>query len=115
MIFSNAIFLFMFLPTVLGVYYLPLTLRTKNIWLLVASLVFYAWGEPLYVFLMIVSIAVNHFLALAIDAPKTRRAKKIVAYACVFNLGILFVVKYLSWVMELFDVNFSTLLGGVTV
>ena len=112
MVFSSLIFLCIFLPAVLVLYNISRNVTYKNIILVTASLFFYAWGEPLYVFLMMISIAVNHFLALAIDAPKTRKAKNVVTCACVFNLGILFVVKYLPWVMELFDVNFSTLLGG---
>ena len=58
MVFSSATFLFFFLPCVLGLYYLS-PMRLRNALLLLASLVFYAWGEPVYVFLMLGSIAVN--------------------------------------------------------
>ena len=60
MLFSSITFLFLFLPIVLAVYYL-VPERAKNIVLLLASLLFYAWGEPVYVVLMILSIALNYF------------------------------------------------------
>ena len=58
MVFSSTIFLLVFLPTVLIGYYNPIIKKRefRNAWLLLMSLVFYAWGEPLYVFLMIGSI-----------------------------------------------------------
>ena len=58
MLFSSIVFLFTFLPVTLLVYYL-VPGRLKNIVLLLASLVFYAWGEPVYVILMVLSILFN--------------------------------------------------------
>ena len=60
MLFSSITFLFMFLPIVLAVYYL-VPYKAKNIVLLIASLFFYAWGEPVYIILMILSIVFNYF------------------------------------------------------
>ena len=61
MLFPSEVFLFVFLPLVLAVYYISLrkTKELKNIFLLAASLFFYAWGEPVYVFLMIAAILIN--------------------------------------------------------
>lgn len=66
MVFSSAVFLFLFLPAVLLVYYNPWvkTRAFRNIFLLLASLGFYAWGEPVFVFLMMISIAVTWLLGL---------------------------------------------------
>ncbi len=103
MVFSNAVFLFLFLPMTLAVYYSPLakSIRAKNLWLLAVSLGFYAWGEPVYIVLMIASIAVNFFLALLAEkCPKSPRGRLIVALSCVYNLGVLFVFKYLSWILR---------------
>jgi hypothetical protein len=70
MVFSSTIFLFVFLPVVLVIYYNPIFKgRTfRNIFLLIASLAFYAWGEPVFVFLMLLSIVITWFLGLKIAA-----------------------------------------------
>ena len=61
MLFSSLLFIFVFLPIVLGIYYGILRKRKiRNFFLLLVSLVFYAWGEPVYVFLMIGCIGVNY-------------------------------------------------------
>lgn len=103
MVFSNAVFLFLFLPLTLLVYYSPIckNLKVKNIWLLLASLFFYAWGEPVYVLLMIASITANYFFGKYVSAcPNTPKGKCIVAVSCIFNLGVLFVFKYLAWILR---------------
>lgn len=105
MVFSNSVFLFIVLPITLMVYYLPCIkkITTKNYWLLFISLIFYAWGEPAYVFLMILSIIVNYFLGMAVGkCPKTVKGRRLVALACLYNLGQLFVFKYMAWIFSLF-------------
>jgi D-alanyl-lipoteichoic acid acyltransferase DltB (MBOAT superfamily) len=69
MVFSSTVFLFVFLPVVLVVYYNPIFKgRTfRNIFLLIASLAFYAWGEPVFVFLMLLSIIITWFLGIKIE------------------------------------------------
>lgn len=67
MVFSSSAFLFAFMPITLALYFLMPGRKPKNIWLLIASLFFYAWGEPCYIFLMVASIALNWGLALAIE------------------------------------------------
>ena len=105
MVFSNAVFLFLFLPLTLMVYYSPLCKKIgiKNIWLLLVSLGFYAWGEPVYIFLMVLSIIVNHgFGLLAEKFAKSQEGMLIVGIACLYNLGVLFVFKYLAWILKAF-------------
>jgi len=107
MVFSEAIFLVLFLPTTLVVYFLihslvPKNLLPANIWLLCVSLFFYAWGEPLYIVLMLFSIFVNYFFGIWVAKyPKSKKGKQIVALACVVNLGMLFVFKYLKWILSM--------------
>ena len=60
MVFSSITFLFLFLPIVLAVYYI-VPEKAKNIILLIASILFYAWGEPVYIVLMLLSIILNYF------------------------------------------------------
>ena len=101
MVFSSSIFMFIFLPVTMLLYYSPLcrSIKVKNCWLLMVSLVFYAWGEPLYIVLMLASILVNYFLGrLVSTCPKSKKGKRVVLLACIYNLGMLFVFKYLSWI-----------------
>ena len=72
MLFSSSVFLFLFLPVVLLVYYLPLRRwrQGQNVFLLLASLGFYAWGEPWFVLVMLGSILANYGFGLWVDACK---------------------------------------------
>lgn len=66
MVFSSLVFLFVFLPIVLVLYYLS-GKKYRNYLLLLASLFFYAWGEPTYVVIMLVSIGANYLCGLLVD------------------------------------------------
>ena len=93
MLFSSNIFLFFFLPvTLLGYYILRPCTRLKNYFLLVMSLGFYAWGEPVYVFLMLASIAGNYLFGWLVGTA-TGRKKLWLVLSVIFNLGILFWFK----------------------
>ncbi|MCL2079051.1 MAG: MBOAT family protein [Oscillospiraceae bacterium] len=109
MLFSTHIFIFAFLPCVLIGYYglLRKSRRGQNIFLTAASLFFYAWGEPWFVFVMIGSILCNWAFALWVDAFR-EKAKHIVAVMVIFNLGIMFVFKYLTFTLE----NINGIVGG---
>lgn len=72
MVFSSSIFLFAFLPLFLAVYFLMPKRAAKNIVLLAFSLLFYAWGEPVYVWLMVFSIVFNWAFGYAISAISRR-------------------------------------------
>lgn len=103
MIFSSVFFLFVFLPAVLLFYYLVPGIL-KNLVLLFASLIFYAWGEPVYVFLMIFSILYNYVAGIEIDYYKSQGNKKKAAAALWMsvgvNLGILMFFKYFGFLIE---------------
>jgi alginate O-acetyltransferase complex protein AlgI len=97
MLFSSSIFVFLFLPVVLGLYFV-LPWRARNLWLLVASLFFYAWGEKLMVGLMMLSIVANWAFGLWVERAKPRgRARGVIVWATVFNLGLLIAFKYADW------------------
>ena len=104
MLFSSSTFLFLFLPVVIVVYYtiLKKNRTLQNIFLFLASLLFYAWGEPAFVFVMLLSIFANYVLGLGVNKFSDNKIKSriILALAVAFNLGILFVFKYLSFVIE---------------
>lgn len=98
MVFSSGIFLFAFLPVILFLYYNPLLkkIKCRNMVLLIASLVFYAWGEPIFVFLMIFSAFVNWKFGLMMEKNWENR-KKILVAATFYNVALLFVFKYLTF------------------
>ena len=103
MLFSSIEFLFLFLPAVLlGYYVLPFRFGLKNLWLLAASLFFYAWGEPRFVFVMVASIVFNYLAALGVEALRTRgrmtSAKWLLAAAVAGNLSLLGAYKDLNFV-----------------
>ena len=102
MLFSSIVFLFYFLPVVLVLYYLfRKWTPVKNAILLVASLIFYAWGEPWFVLIMLVSILLNYILALLVDRYRERSyVRAFLVLAAVLNLGLLFVFKYLDFVLR---------------
>ena len=98
MVFSSLTFLFAFLPvTLLGYRLLPKKLRIG--FLLLASLIFYAWGEPLYVFLMIGSILVNWLIGFKVAGDGPRR-KPWLVLAIALNLSLLLVFKYTGLIWD---------------
>src|SRR5450755_2306914 len=100
MVFSSPIFLFLFFPITLAVYFL-LPRRLRNLWLLAASLVFYGWGEPRFLIVMLASIVCNFVLALWIDRVHgTAQARAAVAVAVVINIGLLAVFKYTNFIVD---------------
>ena len=97
MVFSNLIFLYLFLPVCLVFYFLCQNIRAKNAVLVLFSLLFYAWGEPVYLLLMIASVAVNWGFGLLIER---RRKKLFLILALVLDLGCLAVFKYAGFFVE---------------
>ena len=110
MLFSTLIFLFVFLTAVLFGYYVLFRKSrvSQNVFLLIASLVFYAWGEPKFVFVMVGSILFNWLMGLLADKFRAQKsAKAIIALDVAGNLGLLFVFKYLMFALT----NVNTLFG----
>ncbi len=111
MVFSSPVFLFIFLPVVLLLYFAPGCggRAYRNILLLAASLVFYAWGEPVTVFLMLCSIFVNWGAGLLVHRRDLPIGGKVaVALAVVYNMGLLFIFKYLSFTLANLGLLFHT-------
>ena len=98
MVFSSTVFLFLFLPLTLCIYYNPWLKgrQFRNVFLLLASLLFYAWGEPVFVCLMVLSIVVAYWVGRHLRG--TRR-KSWLAAGVTFHVGLLFVFKYLTFVL----------------
>jgi D-alanyl-lipoteichoic acid acyltransferase DltB (MBOAT superfamily) len=117
MVFSSAIFLFFFLPLVIVGYRL-LKESYRVYFLLLASLFFYAWGEPAYILVMLLSIAINYLFGLAIYAARTKSglAAKLVLWAGILgNLGILYYFKYLNFSRSVLNLFFNMNLVGRSI
>lgn len=114
MVFSSAIFLFVFFPIVCGLYFIIKNLQIRNGLLIVASLIFYGFGEPVYVFLMIGSIIINYLLGLLISFLEHRqfliRKRFILVLAVILNIGILCVFKYTAFILE--NINY---IGSINI
>src|ERR1700722_1580773 len=108
MVFSSPIFLFLFLPIVLTGYPLLPRIRLRNLWLLAFSVVFYAWGEPVFVFLMLASTLMNFALGRWVGGEtEIARRKWAVGFAVAVNIGVLAFFKYANFAVE----NINSLLG----
>lgn len=101
MLFSSIVFLFTFLPIILILYYL-VPRPVKNVILLFGSLLFYAWGEPVYIFLMIFSILFNYICGLDIarNLKDPAAAKRSLIFTVAVNLCILGFFKYEGFVLD---------------
>ncbi len=97
MTFSSLVFICIFLPVVYVLHTVIPSLRVKNGLLIAASLLFYAFGEPVYVLLMIASAVMNYLFALAMGKKRT---KLFLILAVVCNIGILFVFKYTGFFVQ---------------
>lgn len=107
MVFSSTIFLFLFLPITLLGYYL-LNPLYRNIFLLIASVLFYAWGEPKFVAVLLVSIIANYIFGLLVDRYRNKiQSKIVIGIMLVFNLTIFFIYKYLDFAIT----NINTIFG----
>ena len=113
MLFSSLLFIFVFLPIVLGIYYGILRKRKiRNFFLLLVSLVFYAWGEPVYVFLMIGCIGVNYLAGRWIEQYRNdrKKIKRILVLAVSFNVLVLITFKYTQLALPV-GISFFTFQG----
>lgn len=101
MLFSSVTFLFTFLPITLLIYYL-VPRKGKNVVLLICSLLFYAWGEPVYLFLMVISILFNYFsgIDIARNEGRPRARRRSFVFTVVVNVLILGFFKYYGFVLE---------------
>jgi len=108
MVFSSLIFLFIYLPVVLAVYYI-VPVKWRNPWLFVVNFIFYGWGEPVYLFLMIFSITVNYIHGYFIHKYRENDAlaKRFVLSNTIINLALLVFFKY----FDLIAVTLSAIPG----
>ena len=101
LVFSSFIFLFGFLPVVLALYYIT-PRRFRNLTLFVVDLVFYSWGEPMLVLLMMVSVLINYIAGILLGARRQKKSlsRFIFVTAIILNLGLLGFFKYVGFIGE---------------
>lgn len=113
MVFSSFTFLVYFLPFTFLVYFL-LPHKFRNLFLLIMSLIFYMWGSPKFLLVMVGVIIINYFFGILINNADVksnfRRKKKLLIFGVVVNISVLFIFKYLSFSIENIN-NFITGLG----
>ena len=109
MVFSRLFFIYVFLPVCLLCYALAKGTKHKNTVLIFFSLIFYAWGEPVYIFLMLATAAVNYFAALLIGKYKGKRGDTAATvFAVVYDLLMLGIFKYSGFIAENINTLFSS-------
>ncbi|MEG1415356.1 MAG: MBOAT family O-acyltransferase [Clostridium sp.] len=112
MVFSSMIFIFGFLPIILGAYYIT-PRKYKNLILLIGSFIFYSYGGVKFTIIVLISIILNYFCGIFIDRRRDNKmlSRMYLWIGIVINLGILGYFKYFNFFVE----NFSSLLGGGVV
>ncbi len=109
MVFSSLTFIYIFLPIVLGIYFL-LPHKLKNLWMFISGLIFYAWGEPVYLWIMVLSTIIDYTAGLFMhkydDKPKIRTICLLASI--VMNVGLLSIFKYSGFFVNTINSVFST-------
>jgi len=108
MLFSSTLFLLYFLPVFLTIYFL-LPAKAKNPFTLFASILFFAWGAPKFVFVLMAAVIIDFFIAHYIHKHEGKRRKLFLAIGVVFNVSVLLYFKYFNFFMD----NFNMLLDGL--
>ena len=110
MVFSSIVFMFIYLPVVLAIYYC-MPVRYRNVWLFAVNLVFYGWGEPVYIILMLFSICLNYVSGRVIGYSRVenpRRAKTVLIINTAVNLLLLVFFKYFDLLTQTANSIFGT-------
>ncbi|MBN2220850.1 MAG: MBOAT family protein, partial [Vallitaleaceae bacterium] len=104
MVFSSLFFIFLYLPVILFLYYIVPSRTWKNLILILASLTFYAWGEPVWVSLLIFSATIDYFHGLLVEKYRGKWQSKLgLASSLVLNLSLLAIFKYMGMFVESFN------------
>lgn len=103
MVFNSIFFIFCFLPVFMLIYYL-VPGKLRNLLLFLGSLIFYAWGEPVYVILMLFSSVFNYYMGTELERLyyDDKKQKLNLVFAIIINLGILVFFKYYGFLLDTF-------------
>ena len=101
MVFSSLLFVYAFLPICLAIYACAKGIKAKNIVLLIFSLIFYAWGEPVYIGILLFMTFCDWIIARLLDKSEKKSSRKLlIVLACIINLGLIGVFKYTGFFLE---------------
>ncbi len=101
MVFSSLLFIYAFLPLCMLIYAIPKGIKPKNVILLTFSLIFYAWGEPVYVCLLVFMAFADFLIARLMDKSESAKKRKaLLVTACIINLGLIGVFKYTGFLLS---------------
>ena len=101
MVFADLFFLYFFLPVCMICYFITRNATIRNVVLIVFSMIFYAWGEPVWVSILVVSALVDYCNGRMIEKhPEGWQAKLALTWSLIFNLGLLFGFKYTGFFVE---------------
>lgn len=100
MVFSSMIFLCVFFPVVFVLHQILPGIKAKNVMLVIASLLFYTYGEPIYIILMLISTFANYVLGRMLASDSETKRKAVIALTVIFNIGMLAVFKYADMAVE---------------
>ena len=115
MVFSSLLFLCIFLPIVLLLYFWNSNITYRNTVMVIASLIFYAWGEPVWVIALLFSAAIDYVNGLIIHKYFGKwQAKLALIMSLVLNLGILATFKYSSWIISSINTGFDSVSHTIT-
>lgn len=108
MIFSSFSFLSLFLIIIIILYFLINNKKIKNFLLLIFSLIFYSWGEPKYIFLMLITVLLAYFMGILIEKNRKNKSKKLITIIASISILIpLFIFKYLDFSINIFNSIFK--------
>ena len=108
-------FIFIFLPLVIALYFL-VNQKLKNIVLLIASVIFYAWGEPKYVAILLLTIVIDYFGAIIVDKEENQKKKLILLWSVILlNLSVLIYFKYFNFLIDNINLLFRTNIDFIKV
>ncbi len=109
MLFADLLFMFAFLPICFAAYFMCRSIKAKNVVLIISSLVFYAWGEPIKIFMFVSSALLNYLFARWIDKARNTKGAKLALVLCLlFDFGMLGVFKYTDFMISNFNGIFGT-------
>ncbi len=115
MFINSTIFMFLMLPLLLGIYFILRKTSYRNIFLFVVNIILYAFGEPIFILLLVGSMLINYLLALGIDKYREQnKHKRFMVVGVVFNLLLLFFFKYFMSLNNLFNM-FIALFGAKSI
>lgn len=115
MTFSSLIFIFVFLPLFILSYFIIKNRKYRNFIILIFSLAFYAWGEPLYIVLMLFSITINYVFALFIDKSTQKKRKVFLILGIFINLLLLGIFKYTDFIIDNINLLLNTSINNVNI